>query len=176
MVGFSEGEVTKIVEVYELLFEFVKTGEKAERLDTAIIKLRENPKLSRLLPPLSQNIKLEELYKKQPIGDPGWYLHLDIDFDPVPVYEKVTCPVLAIFGKYDFTLPVEESIERIEAALKVSGNADYTIKILSNAGHGILEMKGSAPSDFVSPPKAAHGYFDMMADWLQKRFGKLKDS
>jgi pimeloyl-ACP methyl ester carboxylesterase len=175
-VGFSKEEVTKILEVYELLFEFVKTGKKGERLDTSIIKLREDPKLSRLLPPLSQNIKAEELYEKQPIGDPGWYLHLNIDFDPGPVYEKVTCPVLAIFGKYDFTLPVEESAERIEAALKVSGNTDYTIKILSNAGHGILEMKGSALSDFVSPPKAAHGYFEMMADWLQKRFGKLKDS
>jgi len=175
MIGFSEQEVTKIAEVYELLFEFVKTGEKAERLDTAIIKLRENPRLSRLLPPLSQNIKIEELYKNQPIGDPGWYLHLDVDFDPVPIYAKVTCPVLAIYGMYDFTLPVEESIERIEAALKVSGNTDYTIKILSNAGHGILETKGSALSDFVSPPKAAHGYFDMMADWLQKRFGKRKD-
>jgi hypothetical protein len=49
------------------------------------------------------------------------------------------------------------------------------IKISSNAFHGIFEMKGSALSDFVSPPKAAHGYFDMMADWLQKRFGKRKD-
>jgi pimeloyl-ACP methyl ester carboxylesterase len=43
----------------------------------------------------------------------------------VPVYEKATCPVLAIFGKYDFTLPIEESIERIEAALKVTGRQNH---------------------------------------------------
>ena len=48
------------------------------------------------------------------------------------------------------------------------------IKILSNAFHGIFEMKGSAPSDFVSPPKAAYGYFEMMADWLLKRIESEK--
>ena len=168
--GISKAEVSELINAYELLFNFIRTGKGSEKLDTAVNHLSKSPILSRIAPPLSHQMsQWEELYKKQIVGDPGWFLHLSIDFDPPSVYKKVSCPVLAIFGKFDSSLPVDKSVQRIEKALKDGGNQDFTIKIFPNAGHGLFEMNGSGPMDFVSPTRAFPGFFDTLANWLKKQ-------
>ncbi len=168
--GIAKAEVSEIINAFELLFNFIRSGKGGEKLDAAVNNLRKNPVLARMAPPLVHEMRQwEDLYKKQPIGDPGWFLHLNFDFDPLPVYRKVSCPVLAIFGKFDSSIPVEESAARIEKALKDGGNQDYTIKVFPNAGHGIIEMKGSGPMDFVSPLRIFPGFFETITNWLKKR-------
>ena len=78
--------------------------------------------------------------------------------NPKAVLEKVTCPVLAVFGDCDIYVPVEDSISVFEEALNKAGNNDYTIKIFSGANH--ILMVGD---------EYAEGYFDTMTTWLLER-------
>ena len=60
-----------------------------------------------------------------------------LSHDPRAVLEKVTCPVLAIFGESNIIVPVKNSVSIFEEALHKAGNKDYTIKVFPRANHGI---------------------------------------
>ena len=168
MSGFSKEEIDGVLEALSLLFVYGKTGNGGDKLDALVNKLKTNPKLADYLPPPSKDVTMEKIYEKQALGDPGWFFHLNVDYDPVPGYRKVKCPALIIFGKHDFTVPVEESVAKIEKALQESGNKDYTIKVLQNAGHGVLEVDARNPTQMSSPARFAPGYLSMLGDWLKK--------
>jgi pimeloyl-ACP methyl ester carboxylesterase len=56
----------------------------------------------------------------------------DMDFDPVPVYERINCPVLAVWGEADPWIPVDVS----EAALRRAVGDRLTVLRLPATGHG----------------------------------------
>ncbi len=168
MSGFSKEDVDGVLQAMSLLYEYGKTGKNGEKLDELILKLKQNPKLADFLPPLSKDLDKEELYEKQKMGDPGWFFHLDFDYDPIPALKRVRCPGLLIFGKHDFTVPVEESVGRIEAALKETDNRRCRVVVLPNAGHGVLEMDPAKPTQPASPMRVADGYLQLLGDWLDK--------
>jgi pimeloyl-ACP methyl ester carboxylesterase len=90
-------------------------------------------------------------------------------FNPVPFWERVTCPVLALYGEVDMNVPTARSVPTLEAALKRAGNKDYTIRILPNANHGLAEVSAANSSEPPRVRRYASGYMDGIAGWLLKR-------
>jgi dienelactone hydrolase len=93
------------------------------------------------------------------------------DHDPVTSWERVTVPVLAIYGSGDAIIPFEPSAKRIDEALKRNGNQDLTIKVFSGANHEIRvsgdPRAGSGGTwDF---PRPATGYLETMTEWLLQK-------
>ena len=168
MSGLAKEDVDGVLQAISLLYQYGKTGKNGEKLDELVLKLKQNPKLADFLPPLSKEVVRKKLYEKQKMGDPGWFLHLDVDYDPIPALKRVRCPGLLIFGKHDFTVPVEESVARIEAAFKETGNSLCRVVVLSNIGHGVMEMDSAAPTQPASPMRIAEGYLKLLGDWLDK--------
>ncbi len=69
-----------------------------------------------------------------------------ITYDPVPALERVSQPVLAIYGTQDRAVPVVQSSRELEAALERGGNRSYTIRFFAGASHGLrLSDGGFAP-------------------------------
>jgi uncharacterized protein len=64
-------------------------------------------------------------------GDPG--------FDPHPVLEKLTIPVLWIFGLYDHVIPTNLSIDRI-GEYQRAGKKNYEIHVLPFADHNFVNV------------------------------------
>jgi dipeptidyl aminopeptidase/acylaminoacyl peptidase len=168
MSGLAKEDVDGVLQAISLLYQYGKTGKNGEKLDELVLKLKQNPKLADFLPPLSKEVVRKKLYEKQKMGDPGWFLHLDVDYDPIAALKRVRCPGLLIFGKHDFTVPVEESVARIEAAFKETGNSLCRVVVLSNIGHGVMEMDSAAPTQPASPMRIAEGYLKLLGDWLDK--------
>jgi uncharacterized protein len=75
--------------------------------------------------------------------------------NPADFLTKIHCPVLAIFGENDTSIPVDKSITLYKQYLGEAGNNALTIKVFPNASHTIR----------VGEPFAS-GYFDLMLDWL----------
>jgi hypothetical protein len=78
-----------------------------------------------------------------------------MDVNPADFLTKVRCPVLAIFGEKDISVPVEKSVALYKQYLREAGNAAFTLKVFPDASHTI--RVGETFAD---------GYFDVMADWL----------
>jgi pimeloyl-ACP methyl ester carboxylesterase len=90
-----------------------------------------------------------------------------LTFEPLPAWEKVTVPVLAIWGGRDIEVPAARSRDLIEAALARAGNNDHTLVLYPAADHAlrIVREKGAA-WDF---PRTAPGARALIAEWLRER-------
>jgi pimeloyl-ACP methyl ester carboxylesterase len=106
---------------------------------------------------------------------------LMVEFDPGPAWEQVPCPVLAIYGDRDTSLPAEKSLPVIRRGLEKSGNKDVSIKVFPHADHGIVRADTGGPKEAREraktrkqgdPPDFAPGYLDTMTTWLAERFGE----
>jgi uncharacterized protein len=75
--------------------------------------------------------------------------------DPANYLSKIHCPVLAIFGEEDTSIPVEASVTLYKAYLHKAGNQKLTIKVFPKASHTIRVDETFAP-----------GYFELMQNWL----------
>jgi pimeloyl-ACP methyl ester carboxylesterase len=95
-----------------------------------------------------------------------------LNFDPRPYWERVTCPVLAIYGALDKSTPTARDIPILVAALNRAGNNDYTIIVLPKTDHQFYEYE-AAHEGYVSAipalQKYVPGYVDGMIGWLSKR-------
>ncbi|MBM3789283.1 MAG: alpha/beta fold hydrolase [Acidobacteria bacterium] len=167
--GLAEDRIAQVTAAYNLVYDYAATRRGAEKLDAAVEELRRDPLLGRIAPPRSTELEnLEELYARQPVGDPGWYMHLDVRHDPLAVYRKVKCPVYCIFGEYDWAVPVAKSASGIEQALREAGHRDFTIRVFSGGGHGLLAMSGPRQADIVSPARVVPGLFEALGEWLRR--------
>jgi uncharacterized protein len=95
-------------------------------------------------------------------------------FDPLPFWERVTCPVLALFGELDMNVETTRSVPLLDAALKRAGNKDYTIVVLPKATHGLAEAVTDSSPEARLNRRYAAGYMDGIIDWLLKRLDVKK--
>jgi uncharacterized protein len=104
---------------------------------------------------------------------------LTVNFDPASAWDKVHCPVLAVFGAKDVTGPAEASAVVIRQGLAKASNADLTIKMFAKADHTIAVSETGGRKEALERakkrlagdgPELAPGYLDAMATWLVARF------
>ena len=90
-----------------------------------------------------------------------------MSYDPAPVWENVTCPVLAVFGGMDTAISVEENKTRLERALKKGKKRDYTIKVFPKANH-LMQVAETGRAGANSERQYVTGYFETMIAWVRK--------
>jgi dienelactone hydrolase len=77
--------------------------------------------------------------------------------DPLPAMERVSQPLLAIYGAQDRAVPVVQSSRELEAALEGGANRSYTIRFFAGADHGLR----------LSDVRLAPGYLRTMVSWVK---------
>lgn len=87
-------------------------------------------------------------------------------FDPRPAIERMTFPVLLLFGGLDASTPTELSVARWREGLDAAGNEDVTIEVFPDAGHGITVGGHSAKGE---ANRFAEGYPEIVLDWIVRR-------
>ena len=163
--GFSPDEINQVIATRNLLFDFVRTG-AGEKYDAAIGKARADARIKDWLTPLSSEIDRKKRDQ--------WFLALDIDFDPVPLWEQYEGPVLGIFGELDASTPVRQVVPIFAKALANRKNTDFAIKVFPKAHHIILEAETGSDSELDRLKRYVPGYFDTMTDWVRARV-RVKD-
>lgn len=150
------------------MYDYGRKKTSAEELDAAIDRLRDKPGLEEFTTLSSRKLDSDSMYAQQTIGDPAWFFHLDPDRDALEPYHRLRCPILIIYGKLDYTVPVEESAEKISAVLRESGHPDYLVEVLDRTGHGWTLMQKEEPQLPVEPLEIAPEYFALLEEWLSK--------
>lgn len=84
-------------------------------------------------------------------------------YDPVPVYQRVRQPVLAIWGSNDRIEPMAESAQIMQEAFIRGGNRHYTIQFVANASH----LLRSSTDGFTQLDAFAPGYTEAMISWVR---------
>ena len=71
-----------------------------------------------------------------------------MEVNPADFLTKVRCPVMAIFGEEDTSIPVEKSVNLYKKYLREAGNASVTIKVFPKASHTIKVNDKYVPEYF----------------------------
>jgi hypothetical protein len=103
-------------------------------------------------------------------GDPYWQSIRSFYFyDPAPALRELRIPVLALFGELDDNIVAEKNQKAWESALRTGGNRDYTLRILPQTNHMMLEAKVGNNAEMPNMQRFTPVYFATVQDWLAKR-------
>jgi pimeloyl-ACP methyl ester carboxylesterase len=99
-----------------------------------------------------------------PRESPAWK-DPDLDYNPVPLLERLRLPVLVVLGEKDDLTPAEETARAANAALRKAANTDYSIREIRGANHGLWVIEG----DSWLEQRPAAGWVDEMIAWVSAR-------
>lgn len=98
--------------------------------------------------------------------DNAW-MKFFLTYDPAPTLQKVTVPVLALFGGLDLQVPADANRTAIMAALDKGGNKDHTARVFADANHLYQSAKTGSPSEYATlKPEFTAGFLDTISDWI----------
>lgn len=155
--GFAEEEIREAMQYHRQRYECARSGEGWEALAETERKHKE---------------KRWFAYAGGQAGKdhPFWkFWNLIRTYDPLPVLEKVQCPVLALFGDKDTFVPTEKSAKAWQTALEKAGNPDVTIRIFPNADHSMIECRTGGLKETAQAKRFVPEYFNTLVDWTLKR-------
>lgn len=154
--GFAPPEVMQALSFMDQKFEVARTGKGWERLQASMTRNAQAGWISYVNAPSS----LESLQ---------WHWDNVLSYDPLPALEKLTCPVLVLYGELDTIVPADENKKRMEAVLKRSGTRDTTIKVFDRANHGFFAAINGGRREAAGLKGLVPGYLDSRVAWLRQR-------
>jgi len=90
-----------------------------------------------------------------------------LTYDPAPTLEKVSVPVLALFGGLDTQVAAEPNRAAVTAALERGGNKDYTVKVFPDANHLYQSARTGSPGEYASlKAEFTAGFLETISDWI----------
>jgi pimeloyl-ACP methyl ester carboxylesterase len=162
----SAAQISQLNFAWRRFYEYASTGKGEEELDREIASLEKIKALDDRRPLKSGELPKDALVR-----------HLDFDFDPLPYWERVRCPVLAIWGEADRLVPVSKSVELIKQSLMRGGNTNGTFKTYPRASHDLtVSDKKRARPDGWWELDWAPGYIETMVQWIIKLNSQSIDS
>ena len=87
-------------------------------------------------------------------------------FNPLLYWEKVTVPVLAVWGEADDVVPAEKSKKLIAESLAKNGNSNCTLKVFPQGDH-LLRIAPSNQYDQNPFKPMVPGVQDFMTQWIK---------
>ncbi|MCP4158007.1 MAG: alpha/beta fold hydrolase, partial [bacterium] len=137
-------------DLYNIRNQMAAAGFSAKVIDSGLNFMKYSYQLNRLDIPLLDNV----------------FPAIDFYYEPVPVLEAVTQPVLAIWGGSDSCVPPVTSAGIFDRVLRKSGHDNFTLKIFPGADHGVRVFRHDLPWA-VYPD----GYLDGMVRWVSEICG-----
>jgi pimeloyl-ACP methyl ester carboxylesterase len=153
--GFSPEVISMASDLRNRLYAMVRTGKFDDNFIADVEKVNKEPvfKLTGLPYPVPPSVS---------DGERRFLL-----FEPIPIWEKVKVPVLALWGEDDLSVPATKSKDLIEKALAKAKNRDFTFKMFPHADHTLSVVR--SPADAWDFPRTATGSRQAMAEWLLRR-------
>src|SRR6267143_851847 len=153
----SETERAEALAFMKREFEVGRTGQGWERLAAEMLEA-----------------KTKKWYEYVPhffsdLNEVQYYWRTVYSYDPALALEKVSCPVLALFGALDNSTPVPQTIANMQRASKIAGNRNFTYRVFPKANHGLLESETGYNSEIPKLKRFVPGLFQTMTIWLKEK-------
>ena len=142
--GRSPADVESALTTYESMLESIRAGASYEDFQRALGAEADRRQLDHL-----------RQVAFVPDSQALWtFAGLIIDYDPPSAMRRISCPVLALFGAEDRSVPVERSVAAYRDAL-----GQVAAHVFPGADHRC---------QLGDPPRMAPGYLDILADEIHR--------
>ena len=99
------------------------------------------------------------------------YFREIVIYDPTPVLNRLTVPVLGFYGNLDVQVPAAQNVGRLSGALRVAGNPDYRVEMFDGLNHLMQPARTGAVSEYGEiETTIAPEVLELVVTWLQERF------
>lgn len=151
------------------------TEEEAERYGELYIKRNKAGNYEDYLKfarPLNEQQYIRDSLKWGKIEPPDGFVPNPPDFcqliDPVPYLEKISCPVLAMWGEKDTSIDVAQAVEAYRYALKKAGNSNFRIVVFPDTAHNMTRTETGRAEEWRDKREMIPEFLDTMEKWLMK--------
>jgi pimeloyl-ACP methyl ester carboxylesterase len=162
--GTPEEQIAGAAKQFHEQIEGLRTEEAKKEFESAVAKLRAEGKT--------------ELLNQRGLDNPRYLLFYRriLDYDPLPALQNLKCPVLAIYGEVDRTVPVAGNKSILESALEKAGNKNHLILVLPKGDHALMLSKSGSYTEFPYLNQFVPGLFQTMVDWIVTRASRSPES
>jgi len=172
--GATEEAIRRNAEIQKRIFAAVRTGtgwdEAAEMLRGDLKAVLDAATAAKQPAAANRDAMIKSRVDAQMASARTPWFKFFLDYDPAPTLQKVTCPVLAIFGECDLQVPVALNRDPMEQALKSGGNRNYTIEVMPRANHLYQEAKtGSVQEYTILKKEFVPELLPLVGAWILKQ-------
>ncbi len=168
--GNSAAITAQVRKVYEEIFEILKV-----ELDNATAEKKIREAVATQMAAMDENQKkefapvLETINAQMQMYVSNWFRYFLL-FDPAPILEKVSVPVLALVGEKDLQVPPKENLALIEAGLKKGGNKNYTVLLMPGLNHLFQTATTGLPGEYgVIEETISPAALQTISAWILKQ-------
>jgi uncharacterized protein len=172
--GAGEDAIQRQRAMQQRVFAAVRTGEGWDTIG-ALIAEEAREALTRMPPERRAALKDETAFVQAQVdaqlgfAQSTWFRYF-LDYDPRPTLQKITVPVLGIFGELDLQVPADQNRDALQHALTAGGRTDYTIETLPRANHLFLTATNGSPAEYPTLEKAfVPELLPMVTSWISER-------
>ncbi|MDX1626149.1 MAG: alpha/beta hydrolase [Wenzhouxiangellaceae bacterium] len=154
--GHTEEAIADALALNDRVFAYQRTGEGADDLRRRLEEARSKSWFDD-----AHDIPAEI----HPVREYGWWRSV-MDFDPSPVWQRITAPVLILKGERDVHSPADIARQEITSALARGGNRDVEFILVADGDHMLLAwpLGEGAP-----PPVFADDYLKTLIEWIRSK-------
>lgn len=165
--GSSETDINATLERNAEFFELIINSDNDETLKrdvTNLFKATLEKDTTQVIP----NGMTKEKYIAMQVDQiTSPWMQYFIRFDPTPVLEEVSCPVLVVNGEKDLQVPAVENVPAIKKALYNGGNTAVTTIVFPDLNHLFQESDTGLPSEYGSIEQTfAPNALLAITDWI----------
>ncbi len=168
----TDDEISGYIVMLNLIYEtLVKDGNIKDLEKQLEVNIKDS--FEKMSPEEKKTIKNKDEYIKQTVDDAikqfsSKWMRYFMSYDPSYALEKVTCPVLLLFGGKDLQVPVGQNQKPMEDALRKAGNQEYVVKVFPGANHLFQEAGTGSPGEYPQLPKEfVLGFLDEITEWIK---------
>jgi pimeloyl-ACP methyl ester carboxylesterase len=160
--GLGDGQITASLAFDRKAYSLVREEHDPAALQKKLNELVKASGMSGALPPpaLQSQIRM--------ISSPWFRFYLD--YDPIPNFKKITCPVLALDGEKDLQVPSTENLPAIQAAFEAADLKDFEVAEMPGLNHLFQDSETGSPAEYgVIQETIAPEALSKIISWITAR-------
>ncbi|MEQ8935813.1 MAG: alpha/beta fold hydrolase, partial [Amphiplicatus sp.] len=154
--GFSEETILQASALRARIDAYYRNSSERDALQADIASVENEPWYAFAYLPTADELPEDPAQTK-------W--RVEMDYDPAKTLTKLDAPMLVMFGRKERWVPVEQSTDRIRAA--VSDQNLLTIYISENSGH--FMSGGAETEEYMGDGPVEAEYLEFMLQWIAAR-------
>ena len=159
--GMSDEAIEKSLEFDKKAYALGKEGKDRAALESKLIDLV-------ISSGMADSASPDEIQSQIHAMSSPWFRGL-LAYDPIPVLQKIKCPVLALTGEKDLQVPAKQNLPAVRKALQDGGNKDFEATELPALNHLFQHAQTGTPREYGAieetfSPEA----MKTVSEWIQK--------
>jgi uncharacterized protein len=174
MSGMSDEEITGSLIMQNRVYEAIKTDTGWTGISDAIRK-RAIAQIEKMPDEQRKSIVDVNAFAELQVNSTlkraksAWFKFF-IGYNPAKDLIKIKCPVLALFGELDTQVDPIINSKRMQIALELGKNKDYTIYAFPKTNHLFQKAEVGSPVEYATLAKEFNaGVLDTLSTWILKR-------